>query len=328
MNNVIDVKNINKTFWVPDEVKGFWQKAKNIIFRKKKDKQIIKNLSFEIKSGELVGYIGENGAGKSTTIKMLCGIYPPTTGTIRCLGKNPFEQRLVYVKDIGVVFGNRSLLNYDIAPKYSLDLYAAIYKLPDKYAKQRYTEFAKRLKVDHLLNVPVRKLSLGERMKFEIIASLLHKPKIIYLDEPTIGLDLLAREEMINFIKEINERENTTVILTTHNMDDIEELCERIIIIDNGEKIYDGPLQKVKDAYADWKLITLDYIQKYKDFDSKQFEILEREKSYIVFKCPNSKLKETLDLIVDTFEINDLKIEEPNLKEIVKKIYTEKKVDM
>jgi ABC-2 type transport system ATP-binding protein len=325
MDNVIEVKNINKKFWVPDKVIGFWPKVKNIVIRKKKDKHIIKNLSFGIKEGEMVGYIGVNGAGKSTTIKMLCGIYPPTDGTITCLGKDPFKKRMKYVGDIGVVFGNRSLLTYDIAPKYSLDLYAAIYKIPKKVAIKRYKQFAKRLKVDKFLDTPVRKLSLGERMKFEIIASLLHKPKIIYLDEPTIGLDLVAREEMIRFLKEVNKNEKTTIILTTHNMDDIEELCERVIIIDDGNKIYDGKLQKVKNKYADWKRITVVYKKSKKPFNYK-FEIIEKEEDLLVFKCPNKRLKEVMDKVLESFEIIDLKVEEPMLKEIIKKIYVDKKV--
>jgi len=324
-NNQILVENLNKTFWIPDKVDGFFPKIKNIFVRKKKDKKVIQDLSFSIKRGEIVGYIGENGAGKSTTIKMLVGIYPPTTGKITCLGKDPFEERLKYVKDIGVVFGNRSLLTFDIAPKYSLDLYAAIYDLPSKKAKDLYTKFAKKLKVDHLLDVPVRKLSLGERMKFEIIASLLHNPKIIFLDEPTIGLDLLAREEIIQFLKKVNEKNKTTIILTTHNMDDIEELCNRVIIIDDGKKIYDGPIKKVKLAYANWKRITVIFREKIKPF-IHHFHVLEKRKDYLQFKCPNDKLKHTISQLVDCFDIIDLKIEEPQLKEIVKKIYTDKVV--
>lgn len=325
-NPIIKVNDINKIFWIPEEVKTKWQKFKNIFLRKKKDKQVIKDLSFQIDPGEVVGYIGVNGAGKSTTIKMLCGIFPPTSGTITCLDLDPFKERLKYVKDIGVVFGNKSLLDYDIAPKYSLDLYAAIYDIDDKTAKKRYTAFAKRLKVLDKLNTPVRKLSLGEKMKFNIIASLLHKPKIIYLDEPTIGLDVVAREEMIRFLKDINESENTTIILTTHNMDDIEDLCKRIIIINEGKKIYDGPLKKIKDKYANWKRITLVHNNKKQVKFKHNFKILEKKDDLLIFKCSNNKLKETISELVNSFDIIDLKIEEPQLKEIVKKIYVEKKV--
>jgi len=324
---VINVNCMNKVFWIPDEPKTTAEKIKNILFRKKKDKHIIKDVSFEIKQGEMVGYIGVNGAGKSTTIKMLTGIYPPTSGTIKCLDLDPFKQRMKYVKDIGVVFGNRELLNYDIAPKYSLELYGAVYGLPKKIAEKRYTEFAKRLKVSHLMDTPVRKLSLGEKMKFNIIASLLHKPKIVYLDEPTIGLDVVAREEMIKFLAEINKKEDTTIILTTHNMDDIEELCKRIIIIDDGKKIYDGPLKAVKDVYANWKRITLVFSEKKAPFMHK-FEIFEKTNDLMIFKCPNEKLKDTLDKITECFEIVDLKIEEPKLKEVVKRIYLDKKVEI
>ena len=322
---IIDVENLNKIFWIPDKTNGFWEKVKNIFWRKKKDKHVIKNLSFQIKKGEKVGYIGVNGAGKSTTIKMLTGIYPPTSGTIKCLNKNPFEERLKYVKDIGVVFGQRSLLYYDIAPKYSLELFAAYYEIPKNVAKKRYMTFAKRLKVEHLLEVPVRKLSLGEKMKFNIIASLMHKPKIIFLDEPTIGLDVVAREEMILFLKEINEKYNTTIMLTTHNMDDIEELCERIIIINEGAKIYDGPLQNIKDKYANWKRITITYNKKKQPFKHR-LKILEKSDGFLELQCPNKKLETTINKIMNSFAVVDLKIEEPQLKEIIKKISIDKKV--
>jgi len=325
MTEIINLDTVNKIFWVPDKVKGFFPKLKNIFWRKKKDKHVINNISFSIKKGEKVGYIGINGSGKSTTIKMLTGVYPTTSGKIKCLGLDPFENRLEYVKDIGVVFGSRELLDYNIAPKYSLDLYATIYNIPKKLAKQRVKRFSKRLKVDHLLDVPVRKLSLGEKVKFNIIASLLHKPKIVFLDEPTIGLDVVAREEMIKFLSEINKKEKTTIFLTTHNMDDIEELCERIIIIDSGEKIFDGPLSKVKKDFADWKRITLSFSQKRNNANFGK-KIIKSSDNLLIIKCPNKELDKTISKIINAYEIIDLKIEEPDLKEIIKKIFQNKEV--
>jgi len=318
---LVVLENVNKEFWVPLEPKTLFEKIKNLISRKKKNKKIVSNLNLEIYKGDILGYIGENGAGKSTTIKMLTGIYPPTSGKISCLGKDPFEERVEYVKDIGVVFGNRTLLNVDIAPIHSIELQSAIYNIPKETAKKRMLEFAKELKVDHLLNTPVRKLSLGERMKFEIIASLLHKPKLIFLDEPTIGLDLLAREKMIQFLREINKKEKTTILLTTHNMDDIEEICNRIIVIDNGKKIYDGSLKKLKETYANWKRITIVYKNKQPKFCYTGLEIIEKSDNLIIFKSPNNRLEEYLQKITNCFDIIDLKIEEPDLKEVVKKIY-------
>lgn len=321
MESAVSLVNVNKSFYSNVKGKTFIESIKNFVIFKKEEKQIIKNLSFSIKEGELVGFIGENGAGKSTTIKMLTGIYPPTSGKINCLGLDPFENRIDYVKDIGVVFGNRSLLNYDIAPKYSLELFGSIYGLSDLECKERYTEFAKRLKVEHLVDTPVRKLSLGERMKFEIIASLLHRPKIVFLDEPTIGLDVISREEMIHFLKEINQKYNTTIMLTTHNMDDIEELCTRIIILQDGQKIYDGSLDYVKRTYANFKKITLLHSKEYKKF--KKLEANNIENNLISLNCPNDKLKEVLNELMDCYEIEDLKIEEADLKDIVKRIYVD-----
>ncbi|PIU22318.1 MAG: sugar ABC transporter ATP-binding protein [Candidatus Diapherotrites archaeon CG08_land_8_20_14_0_20_30_16] len=320
---VISVKNISKSFRVPKKPKSTLKKIANLFVKAKKKKQIIKDLSFDIYKGDIVGYIGENGSGKSTTIKMLTGIYPPSSGKITCLGKNPFEQRIDYVKDIGVVFGNKSLLNQDIAPIYSIELQAAIYDIPEKLAKKKINQFAKKLQVEKLLKTPVRKLSLGERMKFEIIASLLHNPKIIFLDEPTIGLDVIARERMIQFLKTVNEKEKTTIFLTTHNMDDIEEICNKIIILDYGKKVYDGNLKELKEIYANWKRITIVYNEKYNPFCDRDLEIIEKTDNVIVFKAPNKKLEEYLNKITNCFEIIDLKIEEPTLKEIVKRIYAD-----
>jgi ABC-2 type transport system ATP-binding protein len=322
-NIVISLNNVNKIFKVPEEVKGKFNKFKNFIIKKQKDKKVITNMSFEITEGEKIGYIGENGSGKSTTIKMLTGILIPTSGEIKCLGKNPFTERTEYVKDIGVVFGNRSLLNQDIPPRYSLEIQGAIYNLEDKYVKDRINEFAKELDVTHLLNTQVRKLSLGERMRFEIIASLLHNPKIVFLDEPTIGLDLIAREKIIKFLDTINKKYNTTIILTTHNMDDIEELCNRIIMIDEGKKVYDGDLKELKNKYANWKIITIYYKKELKEPNLKNLEIIEKNNNYIILKAPAIRIDLITKELLSTYEVIDLKIEEPNLKEIVKKIYVD-----
>lgn len=323
---VISLENVNKQFWVPDKPNTFVGKLKNIIVRKKKNKQIIKDLNLDVYKADIIGYIGENGSGKSTTIKMLTGIYPPTSGKITCLNKNPFNNRIDYVKNIGVVFGNRSLLNQDIAPIYSIELQASIYGLSHETTKRRMIKFAKKLRVENLLHTPVRKLSLGERMKFEIIASLLHKPKIIFLDEPTIGLDVIAREKMIKFLRDINKTEKTTIFLTTHNMDDIEEICNRIIIIDKGKKVYEGNLKDLKQIYANWKRITIVYKEKANKFCDRGLQILEKHDNVIIFKAPNDKLEQCLKQITNCFEIIDLKIEEPALKEIVKRIYSDEHV--
>ncbi len=322
-NIIISLNNVNKIFKVPEEIKGRFNKFKNFLIKKQKDKKVITNMSFEIKEGEKIGYIGENGSGKSTTIKMLTGILIPTSGTIKCLGKNPFTERIDYVKDIGVVFGNRSLLSQDIPPKYALEIQGTIYNLDDKYIKDKITEFAKELDVSHLLNTQVRKLSLGERMRFEIIASLLHNPKIVFLDEPTIGLDLIAREKIIRFLDTINKKYNTTIILTTHNMDDIEELCNRIIMIDEGKKVYDGDLKELKNKYANWKRITIYFKKELKEPNLKNLEIIEKNKNYIILKSPAIRIDLITKELLNCYEVFDLKIEEPNLKEIVKKIYVD-----
>lgn len=334
MENIIEVKNLKKIFKKPKKPakKTIWNSFKSIFYRQWEIKKVLKGINFEIKKGEFIGYVGPNGAGKSTTIKMLTGILTPTSGSVKILNFNPNKDRYEYTKNIGVTFGQKSLLFYDIPVIESFKLYKAVYELDNVEFDKRIKTFSNMLKINHLLHVPVRKLSLGERMRCEIVASLLHKPKIVFLDEPTIGLDAIAKEEIRKFLKEINEKEGTTIILTTHDMADIEELCKRIILIDDGKIVYDGSLEKLKQRYIKYKQIEF----KFEEIKNKEAvkelkelcKITKETDDYIRLQVNIQKhrIRNIIDKILLGYDIIDLTIHEEKLETIIKEIYRTKKI--
>ena len=247
---MIKVENLSKEFKSNKKYPGFKGAIKSFFSREYIIKKAVDNISFEIEDGEIVGYIGANGAGKSTTIKMMTGILSPSSGTISINGLIPYEDREKNAKDIGVVFGQRTQLWWDLPLSETFSLLKDIYDVNDKDYKERMEFLNEVLEINEFILSPVRTLSLGQRMRADLAAALLHNPKIIYLDEPTIGLDVVVKEKVRSAIKEINKKYRTTVILTTHDLNDIEELCNRIIIIDNGIKIYDGSLSDIKGSYG------------------------------------------------------------------------------
>ena len=246
----IEVENITKNFRVVQKKSGLKESFKSLFKREYKTVEAVKDISFKVNKGEIVGYIGPNGAGKSTTIKMLSGILTPTTGICKISGMIPWENRKEYVKKIGVVFGQRSQLWWDIPAEDTFDLLKDIYDIDDKKYYQVKEELIEKLNLKDIIHVPVRQLSLGQRMRCEIAASLLHSPKILFLDEPTIGLDAVSKIAVREFIKKQNELHNTTVILTTHDMQDIEALSKRIILIGKGSILLDGTLEDIKKGDA------------------------------------------------------------------------------
>lgn len=314
----IEVKNISKTFKVPIR-EGM---LKSFFNRKYKYINAIDNISFSIKKGEIVGYIGPNGAGKSTTIKILSGILYPDKGKVVIDKMVPYLDRKEYVKEIGVVFGQRSQLWWDIPAIDSFELLKEIYKLDDKKYRETLNELIETLNLREIINIPVRQLSLGSRMRLEIAASLLHSPKILFLDEPTIGLDAVSKKEVREFIKKINKKNNITVLLTTHDMNDIEALSKRIILIGKGKVLYDGTLKKLKKDYDYVKkiiVITKEKINIEKDYIVEQ----KNEKDKIEFKIDTRKieLNKFISYITDKISIEDLEIENNNIDDIIVKLY-------
>lgn len=246
---MIEVSNITKTFKISKRNPGFRNAMKSFINRQYEEVHAVKNISFSIKEGEMVGYIGPNGAGKSTTIKMLSGILTPTSGTCIANGKTPWKERKSYTNDIGVVFGQKTQLWWDIPVEESFLLLKEIYGVSDKNYKNKLEQLQEMLDLEGILKTQTRQLSLGQRMRAELSASLIHSPKLLFLDEPTIGLDSVAKLAVRDFIKKINAEEKTTVILTTHDTQDLEALTDRIILIGKGEKLLDGSLSDLKNKH-------------------------------------------------------------------------------
>ena len=247
---IISVENVSKQFKTPKKFPGFIGAIKGLFTKEYTIKNAVQNINFDIEEGEIVGYLGANGAGKSTTIKMMTGILTPTSGKILVNGLVPYEQREKNAKSIGVVFGQRTQLWWDIPLNETYTLLKNMYDISQEDYEERFTFLDEVLGLSEFIMQPVRTLSLGQRMKADIAAALLHNPKVIFLDEPTIGLDVVVKEKVRKAILEINKRYKTTIILTTHDLHDIEELCNRIIVIDNGQKCYDGNIQDLKNEFG------------------------------------------------------------------------------
>lgn len=323
----IDVKHINKTFKVKEKSQGRFSTLKTFFNRKYKYINAIKDISFSIKKGEIVGYIGPNGAGKSTTIKILSGILVPDSGNVVIDKMIPWKDRKKYVSKIGVVFGQRSQLWWDIPAIDSFNLLKDIYKVSDKEYNETLNELIDLLNLKDIINIPVRQLSLGNRMKCEIAASLIHKPKILFLDEPTIGLDAVSKKIVRDFIKKINKQNKVTVILTTHDMADIEALAKRIILIGKGEVLYDGTLTKLKRNYdylRKIKIQTKDKIDIKKDYIVKEKNT--KEGIEFIIDIRKVEISDFIKLISSKISIIDIDIDNGNIDDLIVRLYEEYKI--
>jgi ABC-2 type transport system ATP-binding protein len=314
-----------KDFMIAKRETGFLGAVKSLVKREHIKKEAVKDISFSIGEGEMVGYIGPNGAGKSTTIKMLTGILVPSSGSVTVNGIIPYENRQENAKNIGVVFGQRTQLWWDLPTIESFELLKEIYQVSAKRYKENMDTFTEILGLDEFLNTPVRQLSLGQRMRADIAASLLHDPPILFLDEPTIGLDVIAKEKMRTFIKEINNERKITVILTTHDMEDIEKLCERMILIDHGQKVYDGEIAVVKERFGKTRTLIVDLEESSYSLQLKGGEVFKEEASrfWIRFNRDEVSASELIAQITETHNIKDLTVEEPAIESIISRIYQE-----
>jgi ABC-2 type transport system ATP-binding protein len=327
-DSLISVNDLCKHFRTFHRREGVWGSIQNLFVRDYKTVAAVDRVSFSIERGEMVGYIGPNGAGKSTTIKMLTGILVPTSGEIRVNGYVPFRQRRQYVKTIGVVFGQRTQLWWDIAVIESFKLLRRIYDVSQRDFEARMERFDQILNIRDYLHTPVRKLSLGERMRCDLAAALLHNPPLLFLDEPTIGLDVVAKDHIRQFLRAINREFRTTVLLTTHDLDDIEELCRRIMIIDHGRVLYDGPLADLKQRQLRTKQIKFVLKDRAQASSIAVFcrDGLEAEQvDELTYRIRFDRVKvSTSDLIrqiLANVEVRDLLIEDEPIEEIVKRIY-------
>lgn len=321
---VIQIENVTKVYRTSVKKPGLGGALRALVRPEWQNKTAVDHISFSVDEGEMVGYIGVNGAGKSTTIKMLTGILVPTGGKIEVLGRNPHRERVANAREIGVVFGQRSQLWWDLALIESLNMVARLYDIPDAQFKHRMDEFAETLELKDLLKVPIRSMSLGQKMRAELAATLIHDPKVVYLDEPTIGLDLIVKERIRAFIKTQNQTVKTTVILTTHDLGDIEELCRRVIIIDAGKLIYDGPLATIKDRFGKFRGMTFETAEAVKTIDlpsGAEVESLEDRKLVLRFDRTQTTASQVAASVMQQVEVVDFSLSEPDLSAIIKQIY-------
>lgn len=321
--NQIYFENVSKTFYISKRSEGTKGALKQFIRKKTTEVKALQNVSFDIKSGELVGYIGPNGAGKSTTIKIMSGILTPSGGVCKVNGRIPWKQRKEHVKNLGVVFGQRSQLWWDVPVLDSFNLLRDIYRIKEEAYKAMFSDLVKHLKIEEFLNVPVRQLSLGQRMRCELAASLLHNPTILFLDEPTIGLDAVSKIAVRKFIKEINQKYNTTVILTTHDMDDIEEICNRIIVIGKGQKLFDGTLKELRQQVTRERKLIVDYDNSYKEPEIEGTRFIKQEGSRVEYRFDPDKVKasELIHRVSSEFDVEDVLVETVSIEEIITRLY-------
>lgn len=326
---MIEVKNLTKEFKVNKKYPGFKGAIKSFLSREYTIKKAVDDVSFTINDGEIVGYIGANGAGKSTTIKMMTGILTPTSGEVLVNGVIPYKDRKKNAYNIGVVFGQRTQLWWDLPLSESFTLLKEIYEVDDKSYEDRMKFLCDVLDLNEFMLSPVRTLSLGQRMRADIAAALINNPKIIYLDEPTIGLDVVVKEKVRQAIKEIKKQYGTTVILTTHDLSDIEELCDRIIIIDKGKKIYDGGIKEIKDKYGYMTTAEISVKENKQININDNFKLeednlnykLEEGKLIITFNKNKVSSTEIIQYVMSNMKVLDFKINETSIEDIIKKIY-------
>jgi ABC-2 type transport system ATP-binding protein len=328
--SAIEVTNLEKTFSIPQREAGLAGAFKGLFNPKYTKKTAVDGISFRLETGEVVGYIGVNGAGKSTTIKMLTGILEPSAGQVRILGRNPHRERVANARDIGVVFGQRTQLWWDLALRESLWLVAKIYEIPKVRFAALLEEFAHVLELEELLSKPIRTMSLGQKMRAELAATLIHSPKVVYLDEPTIGLDVLVKERIRGFLKAQNKHHGTTVLLTTHDLGDIEELCSRVLIIDSGKLIYDGALETIKQRFGTHRTMKFELAgvgvgaqraAPLRLMDGAEITNQEGSSLELRFDRVKCSASQVASSVMGQLEVLDFSIGEPDLTSIIKQIY-------
>ncbi|MFS0558029.1 ATP-binding cassette domain-containing protein [Brevibacillus sp. 179-C9.3 HS] len=327
---MIQVNHLQKDFRIHQSRPGLGGAFRDLFSREYKTVNAVDGLSFTVEEGEMFALIGENGAGKSTTIKMLTGILTPSDGEIVINGYVPFKQREEYVRSIGVVFGQRSQLWWDLSPLESFRLLKSVYKVDDVEGEKWLERLIEELEISPFVSQPVRKLSLGQRMRCEVAASLIHKPRLLFLDEPTVGLDVLVKQKIREFLRNLNETENMTILLTTHDVSDIEALCKRVLVMDKGKLIFDGLLSNLKEKWGNGTKVSFQMKKRTPAAALRQAlgempcEIEQINDFTLSVKVARSQemLPFVLSTVMSSFEVSDVKIEETSTEDIVRNIYS------
>lgn len=325
--NIISVSNLSKHFKIYKKEPGFAGSVKSLFKRKYEEVKAVDDISFEIEEGELVGFIGPNGAGKTTTLKCLSGLLYPTSGKISVLGFTPYDRKTQFLKQISLIMGQKNQLWWDLPAMDTFLLNKEIYDI----SKERFNEvvlaLSKLLEIEDLLKVQVRKLSLGQRMKMELISALIHSPKILFLDEPTIGLDVVMQKKMREFIKEYNKKYKATIILTSHYMKDVEDLCKRVVVINHGKILFDGELVELIKKHAPYKIMNVVFEE---EVDSEKIEGLGEIKKFeypeLYLKVPIDASSNIASKILKSFKVEDLNIEDPDIEDVIRDVFTKKDI--
>lgn len=322
--SIIDVKNLSKKYEYYKKQPGLTGAFKGLFKRQKLFTEAVKSISFSIEQGELVGFLGPNGAGKTTTLKILSGILHPTDGDVKVLDFVPWKRHKEYQKQFAIVMGQKNQLWWDLPAQESFLLNKEIYEIPDTEYKKTIEYLVNLLDVKNVLDVQVRKLSLGQRMKCELIAALLHDPKVLFLDEPTIGLDVVSQQKIREFIKEYNQLKKTTILLTSHYMEDVERLCQRVIIINRGKIVYNGDLKKLVDRYVNHKIIKPSFTKPVAKSDLEKFgKIREYLPQRAIIEVPKDQVKEKAAVILSELPVDDILIDEIEIEEVIRKFFAE-----
>lgn len=318
----IVVEHLTKEFEITEKEKGLLGSIKSLISPKKKKVSALNKVSFTINRGELVGFIGPNGAGKTTTLKILSGLLYPTSGFVQVLGYDPWKRNADLLKQIALVMGQKNQLWWDLPAQETFELNKAIYEIPNHIFKHNVRELVELLEVQNLLTIPVRRLSLGQRMRLELVAALLHKPRLLFLDEPTIGLDVVGQQKLRDFIFDYNRKFGATIMLTSHNMDDLIDLAKRVIVLDKGEILFDGGLKELVDKFAKEKIIKI-YLGK--EADAKKFADIGKVKKFdyplAIVSVPREVSAVAASEILQNFPVADLTIEEEPIEEVIRKVF-------
>jgi len=320
---IIKVEGLCKYFQVRKHHKGRLAALRNFVTQESTTVKAVDDISFSVAKGELVGYLGPNGAGKSTTIKMLTGLLVPTGGALNVNGFVPWQERVRYVARIGAVFGQRTTLWWDLPVTESLELLQHVYKIPSARFKENLQSFTELLELSPFLNTPVRSLSLGQRMRADICAALLHDPDLLFLDEPTIGLDVVAKERIRQFIKHINEERGTTVLLTTHDLADVQKLCRRVMIIDAGKLLFGGDLSELQERFGGKRQLLVDFNDNYKSAQVAGAELVSFQNSRAVYEFDRRDISasDLIGKISSNYQIRDLTVQEPDIEATIREIY-------
>lgn len=323
MPPVITISNLSKHYQVPEREAGLKAAVTSLFKRKYRNIKAVDDISFNIEPGEVVGFLGPNGAGKTTTLKMLSGLLHPTSGEVRVMGFEPHRRSYDYLRQVTLVMGNRNQLTWDLPALDSFDLQRAVYGIPTDEFKKTRDEFIELLELKDLVTKPVRNLSLGERMKMEFVAALLHKPKVLFLDEPTIGLDVTMQRRIRTFVAEYNRRYNATVLLTSHYMADVEALCKRVIVIHHGHLLFDGDLSQLVQQFSSYK--TLGVSLPSPDIDLSQYgEVLTQEGLRVTLRVPKAKTSQVTAKLLSDLQVDDLTVEDTPVDDVIDQVFSQK----